>query len=245
MVSQRKLQSVVTGIRTFCKSNSDEKQVERYARFFTEGYDAYGIDKDVFQQKKDALIEKYRNELTLNDVLSLGELLLRDGKYEEASFAILLVQPYQSEFSSDTFQALGEWLETGIRNWAHTDVLCGEVLSPFLEEGIVHWEDMASWRESPSKWKRRAVPVTMLGLLKTQKNVKPLLGFVDSMMLDDDRFVQQGLGWFLREVWKKNPKPAESLLLKWKDTAPRKIFQYATEKMTKEQKEKYRRARKK
>ena len=63
-------------------------------------------------------------------------------------------------------------------------------------------------------------------------------------MLDEDRFVQQGVGWFLREAWKKQPKPVEAFLLKWKDSAPRKIYQYATEKMTGEEKEKYRRQRK-
>lgn len=85
----------------------------------------------------------------------------------------------------------------------------------------------------------------MVELLRPASDVRPLLRFIDSMMLDDDRFVQQGLGWLLREAWKRRPKPVESFLLKWKESAPRKIYQYATEKMAKEQKEKYRRAPKK
>ena len=53
------------------------------------------------------------------------------------------------------------------------------------------------------------------------------------------------VGWFLREAWRKRPGPVESFLLKWKDSAPRKIYQYATEKMTKQQKARFRRERKK
>ncbi len=97
---------------------------------------------------------------------------------------------------------------------------------------------------SPSKWKRRAVPVSLIGLVKEKHHVKPLLEFVEELMMDDDRFVQQGVGWFLREAWKKDPKPVESLLLKWKEKAPRKIYQYATEKMTKTEKERFRRSKK-
>jgi 3-methyladenine DNA glycosylase AlkD len=85
----------------------------------------------------------------------------------------------------------------------------------------------------------------MVELLRTARGIKPLLDFVDPMMMDEERFVQQGLGWLLREAWKKRPGPVESFLLKWKDSAPRKIYQYATEKMTKQQKARYRRQRKK
>jgi len=54
--------------------------------------------------------------------------------------------------------------------------------------------------------------------------------------------VHQGVGWFLREAWKIRPKETESFLLKYKDTSPRLIFQYATEKMTPKQKLRFRRA---
>lgn len=243
MASPKKLRSIASGIRDFCKSEGDAKQAQRYARFFTEGYDAYGVPSDVLLKKKAELVESCREVLSLDDALLLGELLLQSGKYEEASLAILLVQAYEGQFTRSAFQQLGGWLDEGIRNWAHTDVLCGEVLARFFEGKVVRLEDMAPWRESPSKWKRRAVPVTMVDLLKKARGVKTMLGFIDPMMLDEDRFVQQGLGWFLRGAWKKEPKPVESLLLRWKDSAPRRIYQYATEKMTKTHKEKFRRGR--
>ncbi len=245
MASRKKLQSLVSEIRTFCLEHADEKQVEKYARFFTEGYDAYGVRKEIFFEEKDRFIEAHLKKFSINDLLTLGGMLLQSGKYEEASFAILFLKSYQDELTPATFQALGGWLEKGICNWGHTDVLCGEILFKFFENEIVQLKDMSSWRESESKWKRRAVPVTAICLIKTLKKVKPLLNFFEPMMMDDDRFVQQGLGWFLREVWKKHPKPVETLLLKWKDSAPRKIYQYATEKMTKEEKARFRRERKK
>ena len=70
-----------------------------------------------------------------------------------------------------------------------------------------------------------------------------LLRFIRSMMQDAERVVHQGLGWFLPEAWKVRPEAVEPFLLEWKDTAPRLIFQYATEKMSPRQKARFRRAK--
>jgi 3-methyladenine DNA glycosylase AlkD len=62
-------------------------------------------------------------------------------------------------------------------------------------------------------------------------------------MLDPDRVVHLGVGWFLREAWKVNPEPVEAFLLEWKDRAPRLIYQYATEKMTAAQKARFKKGK--
>ncbi len=235
---------IVKEIRAFCQTKADEGLVRKYSRYFTEGYDAYGLSKEVFLAEASNLVGKLRGELSLEEALRLGDLLFQSGKYEEGSFAIYIVEAYEDEFTPAVFQRIGTWFEEGVRNWAHTDVLCSKVLSIFFKKGVCGLDDLALWRESPSKWKRRAVPVAMIELLDSGPNMKPFLAFINPMMLDGERFVQQGLGWFLREAWKRQPQPVESFLLKWKDTAPRKIFQYATEKMTKEQRVRFRAERK-
>jgi 3-methyladenine DNA glycosylase AlkD len=62
-------------------------------------------------------------------------------------------------------------------------------------------------------------------------------------MLDKEREVHQGMGWFLREAWKKKPEVTEQFLFKWKDKSPRLIIQYATEKMQQEEKLKFRKGK--
>jgi 3-methyladenine DNA glycosylase AlkD len=244
-VSQEiKIETIFNRIRSYCEANADEALVQKYSRYFTEGYDAYGLSKEAFMTKASDLRNEVHEKLTLEEFRGLGDVLFQSGKYEEGSFAIHISMAYETEFVPDTFQRIGDWLENGVRNWAHTDVLCSELLSIFFNKDICSLDDLSAWRESSSKWKRRAVPVAMVELLKSEKAVEPMLSFVDPMMMDGERFVHQGLGWFLREAWKREPQPVESFLLKWKDTAPRKIFQYATEKMTKEQRARYRAKRK-
>jgi 3-methyladenine DNA glycosylase AlkD len=82
----------------------------------------------------------------------------------------------------------------------------------------------------------------MINLVKCGRPVEPLLEFVTPLMMDEERVVHQGVGWFLREAWKRQPEPVERLLFEWKDRAARLIFQYATEKMSAQQKERFRRA---
>jgi len=236
------LRNVVSEIREFCAANANEAQVRKYARFFTEGYDAYGIPKEIWEANPARYHEKYKDRLALKDFLELGDLLFESGKYEEGSFAITSIMPMLGQFTPGAFQHVGHWLESGVRNWAHSDVICGQVLAPCLEKGVAAVQDLSAWRDSGSKWKRRAVPVSLLAMIGAQKTAL-LLKFIEPLMLDPERVVRQGMGWFLREAWKKDPAPVEKFLLKWKDKAPRLIYQYATEKMSPAGKQRFRRAK--
>jgi len=227
-------------IRTFYKKNADEKIVNKYARYFVEGYDAYGIDGKLSEAQRKLWFEKYKDDLGFVGFLKLGDLLVKDGKYEEIFFAIWFVGRFQKEFTSKTLDRFYKWIDAGVKNWAHSDVLSGEILSPFLVNNIVSLDAFAEWRKSKNKWHRRAVPVALIKYLKNEPPIKTLLDFIDLLMMDEEKVVRQGLGWFLREAWKKYPAPVEKFLLKWKDKCGRLIIQYATEKMQPEEKERFR-----
>jgi 3-methyladenine DNA glycosylase AlkD len=241
--SPETVSAAVADIRAFCQAHSDPAQADRYRRFFTEGYDPYGVGKEVFAANRLTFYERYKDQLSLKGFLDLGDQLFKSGKYEEGSFAIVSLVPRVKQIDSQAFQRIGGWLECGVRNWAHTDVICGEILGPCLKTGQATPADLADWRRSPGKWKRRAVPVSLLAFVKEPERIPALLEFIRPLMLDPEKVVHQGLGWFLREAWKKSPEPVEAFLLEWKETAPRVIFQYATEKMTAEQKTRFRRSR--
>ena len=232
-------------IREYCAAHADPKKAGKWARYFKEGYDSWGLlDKEdpIFNERQQEWLERYR-KMGLRGFLKLGEILFQSGKYEEGSLAIRFVKSFRDEFDAKSAGQLSKWFEAGIRNWAHTDVLCGEVIAPLLVNETIDLATIASWRESRHKFQRRAVPVAMLGLLKTDSKPGPLIEFLRPMMMDAERVVHQGLGWFLREAWKKEPKPVEAFLAEWKDRAPRLIFQYATEKMTPAARARFRRAK--
>jgi len=230
----------VKEIRKFCLNNSKQANIDKYAHYFKEGFDGYGIDQKVYEAQRDTWIERWKNEMTLNDYITLGDQLMQTGKYEEKSFAISFLQSQREKYTPSTFDSIGLWFDYGISNWATTDVLCMLVLSSFLIDKVITLDKLKEWTQTQSEWQRRAVPVTLVELLK--KDLKPTdaLPLVEPLMLDESPYVQKGIGTLLRGLWKKHPTEIEDFLYQWKDRSPRLIFQYATEKMDKEYRKKFR-----
>ena len=100
---------------------------------------------------------------------------------------------------------------------------------------------MYAIRSYYGKYQRRVVPVSLIKYMKKRGGVEELIILLEPLMADRERVVHQGIGWFLREAWKQEPLLIESFLLKYRNTAARLIFQYATEKMSKEERLRFRR----
>ena len=233
-----KPQELFDEIHKFCVANGDETIVRKYGRYFRDEYDAYGVSHELVEEKVAELLER---GVTMKLVQRTAPLLLRTGKFEETSFAIHLLMGFSDEFTHATFDELGKWFEIGITNWAHTDGICAQFMRTFFTRGIISYKDLGQWRTARNTYQRRAVPVALVELVKTMDDYKPFFEFIEPLMMDPEKKVQQGLGWFLREAWKRKKKETEAFLLKWKDDAGRVIFQYATEKMTPAQKKRFRR----
>jgi 3-methyladenine DNA glycosylase AlkD len=235
---------VADEVRAFCIANANAELVKKYAKFFREGYDAYGVDykNSLWPERRGEWVERLR-AAGPDAYLEAGDWLVASGRYEEASFAFEFAKDFRDTYTPAAFQRIAQWFDGGIRNWGHTDVFSGSVLADFVDDGVVPLAALADWRTAADKFKRRAVPVTCVTLLKRGKDRKELLEIVEPLMHDPAREVHQGVGWFLRELWVVDAKRAERILLRYKDTAPRLIYQYATEKMTAEQKARFKRSK--
>lgn len=230
---------LIRDIRTFCQANADPAIVQTYSRYFKEGYSGYGLPTGIFREKVNEILTS--KQVDMATVLEASAELVSSPFYEEPSFAMQLLKGFSRQFSKETFYAIEQWFSIGIRNWAHTDGLCSELLTPMMLKGLFVMDDLSDWRSSAFPFQRRAVPVCLIKQAKKSTDILPYLGFLDPMMMDKERVVHQGLGWFLREAWKVHPAPVEEFLLKWKNDAARLIFQYATEKMAKENRVRFRR----
>lgn len=228
---------LVAEIQLFCREHANPQIVAKYSRYFKEGYDAYGLTSGLLTDKVKELIQLHN--LDLPTVLEAAPALIGSPKYEETGFAILLTASLKKAWNKQTFEATANWFSVGMVNWAHADVFCSELLSPFLLTGFITFDDLALWRFSSHKFQRRASAVALIPWVKKHREATEILLFIETLMTDNQREVHQGVGWLLRETWKVDPIPVETFLLKWKNTAPRLIFQYATEKMTIEQKSRF------
>lgn len=229
---------LIQEIRSYCRANASEEQLQKSQRFFREEFVGYGLTAPQVHDKVKDLLKT--GKIDLSTVLESTPELMASLKYEEISFALLLLNGLWKQYSPNTFQTISGWFAFSITNWAHADTLGMFVLPKFLEKKIVAPEDFARWLKSPHKFQRRCVPVTLIKHIKKNKEVMPAILFVEKLMTDTEREVHQGMGWFLREAWKISPAEVETFLLKYKDSAPRLIFQYACEKMSAENKLRFR-----
>lgn len=227
-------------IRSYCLSLANNDNVIKYSRYFKEGlYNGYGLTTPQIKEGVKILIKL--PGLSLKSLLDSAPDIIKNGKYEETGILMLLVNGFHKQFDKDTFSSIAGWYSYGIDNWAHADTLGMLILPLFLKKKIVEIHAFTPWLKSQNKFQRRSVPVTLIKSLKTHENFQELFAFVECLMSDPEREVHQGTGWFLREAWKIKPLETEAFLLKWKDTTPRLIIQYATEKMTTEAKSRFKR----
>jgi 3-methyladenine DNA glycosylase AlkD len=237
-----KATELINEIRQYCRECSSEELRIKYSRYFREGYDAYGMSQPQMDMKIRELNK--RSDVLLGIVMEAAPDLLRTGKYEETSFVLGLLSKKEREYTIETFRTLGGLFAIGIENWAHADMLGMYIMPKFIKKGIVSPDDFREWIDSPFKYQRRTVPVTFIKTLDPSRGYHHLFDIIEPLMTDKERVVHQGAGWFLREAWKKDAAQTEPFLFKYKETGARLIFQYATEKMTKEQKERFRRSKK-
>ncbi|TFH49957.1 MAG: DNA alkylation repair protein [Bacteroidia bacterium] len=237
-----KATALVNEIRQYCRECASEELRIKYSRYFREGYDAYGMSQPQMDMKIKELHK--RGDVLLRVVMEAAPDLLSTGKYEETSFVLGLINKKEKEYTVETFRTLGWLFASGIANWAHADMLGMYIMPKFIKKEIVSPDDFREWINSPFKYQRRTVPVTFIKVLDPARGYKHLFDIIEPLMTDKERVVHQGAGWFLREAWKKDAAQTEPFLFKYKETAARLIFQYATEKMTKEQKERFRRSKK-
>jgi 3-methyladenine DNA glycosylase AlkD len=222
-------------IVSYCKANSNDAIVKKYAIYFKEGiveYDAYGVSTNLL---KALIVQLSKNEsLTIELLLSTAPILLKTRKYEETIVVLLLAEKKLKGLTVANFKDITQWFEYGIVNWAHCDTLCNKILPWFFLRNLVPLSELTKWQTADPKFQRRAVPVLLIKLLKATNDYSVFFNLIAPLMMDSERVVHQGLGWFLREAWKKQPEQTEEFLMLWKDVSPRLIIQYATEKMSKE-----------
>jgi len=150
-----------------CRRLADPARAAKYARYFTEGWDAYGVNHEnpEWLRLRAEWFETHR-DLGLGFFLSLGKALFSTGKYEHGALAVHFVAQYLDRLGPKAVAGIATWFDGGVRNWAHTDVLCGELLAPRLRAGAITTRALAKWRSSPHKFQRRAVPVALDEVLR-------------------------------------------------------------------------------
>ncbi|HRX76625.1 MAG: DNA alkylation repair protein [Candidatus Cloacimonetes bacterium] len=209
-----KFKAIFKVIEKFCFDREDPVKAIHNMRFFQEGYDAFGIDDDDLKPLRDRILEDF--QISVLEIADLGKLLFKTGKYEFGTLAIMLIKKHRPRMDAYVYDAVKQWLDEGVENWAHADLLAIKIIPVFFELDLCNLESFESWRDSSGKWTRRAV-VMSLNSIKQAIDAKALLEFITPMIQDNEKVVQQAIGIFLSDLWNKNNASVEDFLAEHKD----------------------------
>ena len=113
--------------------------------------------------------------------------------------------------------------------WAVADNLAS-VASRCLIEDSGRLEVVEAWIETPHLWTRRAALVFTLPWAKENRDPERMLGWSARLAEDPEWFIQKAIGWWLRELSKRDPKRVRRFLTehggKLKGVARREATKY-------------------
>jgi 3-methyladenine DNA glycosylase AlkD len=132
--------------------------------------------------------------------------------YEIMNFALSFVSKHLSAFEpAAIWEIVNSWVAQ-VDNWAHSDGL-SSIYSRLLEkEPELVYTQYLLWNSSLNPWERRQSIVGLLYYSTVRKVSMPfdkLQNMVNTLISDENYFVQKGVGWTLREMG--NVYPVETL----------------------------------
>lgn len=186
-------------IRERLVAHAEPEKLPLMQRFFKEPIDAYCT----YTQYVRAVAKEHGAEFgawTQRERMALTKALWGSGKHEEGSVAILLYARMARRLGRAEWDILSKWLEREVRNWAHCDTLCAEVLGPMLIRNPEWVGEMRQWAAAKPLYKRRAALVAPLKGLRKGMFRAELEELMGMLAADRDAMVKKGIVWVRREL---------------------------------------------
>lgn len=240
MVDSRKLSQdfLLKSINKDLKAISTPEMRKGQEKFFKEQVRFIGCS--LWGARKVAA--KYRKLLkedgwSYDDVLELCESLLRKDTFEEKTVAFAFVEARHREFRRKDFRRFESWLKKYVDNWAHTDHIAPHIIGPLISMYPDLQPNVYRWTRSKNRWLRRAACVSYVIHGRRGRFKDQIFDTADALLDDKDDLVQKGVGWLLKETSKADERAVVAYLMKNRSRTSRLVLRYATEKVSRSDRE--------
>ncbi len=220
-------------IRRFFRERGDTQFAAGQRRFFGPEVKTFGVRGDAVKElarQVHAEVKRWPEEQRRE----LMERLWQMGRLESGALACHIERRFARGFGRRDFAILERWLDQYANNWAHTDGIASWLVAACIANDPTLLDDLWSWTDSPSRWKRRASAVSLLQEAKRGRHTDFLFRVAKQLLPDRDDMVQKGAGWLLKETYPRKPEETVAFLLRQRHAASRLTLRYAAEKMTAE-----------
>jgi len=201
----------------------NDEQAKQSKRYLKSPYEFYGAKVPEVRE-----IAKEYKDLDFYSSLNLFDELWKSGNHEEMWLALFLMEKQFQKNIVESWIFLMKRLDK-IKSWDHVDELSSAILGKILDQRLDLVKEIKEMSTSRNPWVRRISIVSTLPMIKNNK-IELTLRLAESLVYDNDVYVQKGAGWMLREAGKKARVPVKEFIMMHLDMKPQ-AFSYATEKM--------------
>ncbi|MFM8453692.1 MAG: DNA alkylation repair protein [Gammaproteobacteria bacterium] len=225
-------------IKLLLKKNTNSSNTEG-SKFFKTGPGQYAAH-DVFMNIPVPILRKIAKEY---QDLSLPEIkILLDSKFNEERLLalIILVNQYKkSDFETQT-KLFKFYLKNikQINNWNLVDSSAHLILGAYWYEHKLDQVLLLKLAKSSLLWERRIAIVSTWYFIK-KNDLKWTFNLAKILMQDKEDLMHKAVGWMLREAGKQDQALLLKFLDKYHQKMPRTMFRYAIEKLSENQKKRY------
>jgi 3-methyladenine DNA glycosylase AlkD len=168
------------------------------------------------------------------------EVWKKSNLFEVLSQSLFFTEKYVNKINTpELLVVLENWLPK-IDNWGHSDSLSSIFARMMVKDPHPVFTRLQAWNDSDNPWYKRQ-SIVPLAMYYRSNNLLPFNGsmaLIQHLLMDEDYFVQKGVGWSLREIGTQYPRETWNFLLKNAGAISSVAFSASVEKLTPSKKEK-------
>jgi 3-methyladenine DNA glycosylase AlkD len=182
------------------------ERAEREKRYQKSRWDHWGVSLP----NMDVAIRETLGDLSQEEALDLSRRLWREPVWDLKIVAGRILARKSIAPDAKVWGFVTERL-ADLDGWAVADNLA-TVASRCLIEDPGRLDAVETWIENPHVWTRRAALVFTLPWAKEKRDPERMLGWAARLADDREWFIQKAIGWWLRELSKREPKRVRRFL---------------------------------
>jgi 3-methyladenine DNA glycosylase AlkD len=206
------------------RSFGDAKRAEWEKGYQKSRWDHWGVALPTM----DAAIKETLGDLSQEQALDLCQRLWREPVWDLRIVAGRILARKGIEPDAKVWDFVTERMPE-LDGWAVADNLA-TIGSRCLIEDPGRLDIAEAWVENPHLWTRRAALVFTLPWAKEKRDPERMLGWAARLAEDREWFIQKAIGWWLRELSKRDPERVRRFLTehgpKLKSVAKREAIKY-------------------
>lgn len=174
------------------------------------------------------------------DILNIWNDIWQTSRIHEAlTLPLLYYRQHLDVLDLAHWRVMKTWIDR-IENWEHSDNVCS-LYSVLFERFPKQIEPtLRAWNRSNNPWKQRASIVSLIYFASPKRKAPPVqlvLELVEPLIPSRDKYVAKAVGWTLRESHKLYPNETLAFLTQHIQKLAPDSFSYATEHLSKSQKD--------